>query len=120
MKTLTAAEIHNLTDETRDRLEVTANEMSQIWGDTILEGDYYSDAEVQVDQIQELTIGPTMIGYRITYSAVAWDTSTCDFQSEDKSTLKKCQSGKIMESGFVSADFSSSFQDSFAPAIFAD
>ena len=120
MKTLSPAEVRNLTDETRDRLDVSANELSQIWGDTILEGDYYSDTEVHVEQIQELTVGQTMIGYRITYSAPAWETSNCDFRADDRGSFDKCQNGKIIESSFVSADFSSAFQDAYAPAIFAD
>ena len=119
MKTLTAAEASELPQETRNRLDVAANELSQIWGDTILEGDYYSDEEARVDKIQLLYQDQAFVGYRITYSAKAWDTATCEFRG-DKPSLVKCQVGKIIESGFVSADFSTSFEDAHAPAIFAD
>lgn len=118
MRTLSTLEVIKLDSQTQKYLKMVADEMSQIWGDTILEADYYSDDETQIEQIQTLYQGSSLLGYRITYSAPAWDTSSCNFRTEETTSLLKCRSGKIIESAFVSVDFMRFFQDSFAPATF--
>lgn len=118
MRTLSTLEVIKLDSQTQKYLKMVADEMSQIWGDSILEADYFSDDESEIEQIQTLSQGSSLLGYRITYSAQAFDTSSCDFRTEDRTSFLKCQPGKIIESTFVSADFMRFFQDSYAPATF--
>ncbi len=96
-----------LPPSTISRLTQIANQMSYIWGDSILEGDYYSDAPTVLEKIEILrNQDQTIAGYRITYSAQAVDT----FENK---------SGKIIERAYVSADFQDFYQDEqFAAEFF--
>jgi hypothetical protein len=113
----TVKELRNLPESLRAQLTEKAVEMAMIWADTILEGDYWAAEEVRLETVEEVgTTSGRFLGYRITYSAQAWDTSTCDFNPDQMETLKDCQMGRIVETGFVSADFKQSIQD--VPAEF--
>jgi hypothetical protein len=104
-KPLTQSEILSLPEDVRGSLQNRAERLANIWSDTILEGDYWADDIVEMIQVEELFRNSELVGYRITYSSKAWDTSSCEFDSDDLTTLNACETGLIIESGFVTADF---------------
>lgn len=92
------------------RLQQVAVDQAQVWGDTILEGDYHADGQTRLDRVFSLYENEKLIGYQITYSEGAWYIGECDFDGREPS-LKGCQPGRIAESSFVSLDFVSFFRD---------
>ncbi|HEY8269844.1 MAG TPA: hypothetical protein VIG33_03085 [Pseudobdellovibrionaceae bacterium] len=103
-----------LSEEVKSNLKRVASSQAQIWGDTILEGDYYSAGHTQLDSVLVLFKNEILIGYKITYSERAWFIGDCDFDSNDEETLKNCNEGHIHESTFVSPDFNTFFSEDFA------
>jgi hypothetical protein len=103
-----------LSTEVKLSLNKVAFVQAQIWGDTILEGDYYSMGQTQLDEVLALFRNETLIGYKISYSERAWYTGDCDFDNSDEATLKNCSEGRIHESAFVSPDFNTFFSEDFA------
>lgn len=102
----------NETDENlRLQLLQVAIDQAQVWGDTILEGDYYSEGHTRLDSVAVLFQGEHLIGYRIVYSEKAWSIADCDFDGADERTLTNCSEGRIQEATFVSADFKNYFRD---------
>jgi hypothetical protein len=95
-------------------------ELSQIWGDTILEGDFYALNRTRLDTLEELSHNLKVIGYRVTYSQKAWMTAHCSYDPEDIATLANCVPGRIYESGFLSINFKESFRDENAMAEFIE
>lgn len=87
------------------RFEQIAWDQAQIWGDTILEGDYHADGKTRLDSVIELYSEDELVGYKITYSEGAWDTSTCSYNGQNDQALANCTAGRIVESSFVSPDF---------------
>lgn len=81
-----------------------AVELAQVWGDTILEGDYHVADKVRLDRYERMVRNDKLLFYYITYSDKAWDVSDCAFDGDPKD-LKDCVSGRIVESAFVSPDF---------------
>lgn len=88
------------------RLKSAAIEQAQIWADTILEGDYYTDSRTRLDKAAALYMDGRLVAYFITYSEKAWDTSNCSFDGLNDSTLADCKPGRIVESVYLSPDFS--------------
>ena len=88
-----------------------AKAQAQVWGDTILEGDYAADGYTRLDRIDELFKYDQIIGYRITYSEKAWDTSDCSYDGIRDSTLMDCTPGRIVESSYVTPDWKNYFYD---------
>ena len=99
-------------------LKRIAHTQSQIWGDTILEGDYAADGKTRLDRVQELYKSNKKIGYLITYSERAWDTSECRYDGINDDTLKDCKPGRIIVSSYVSLDFRDFFYDDITAAVF--
>lgn len=93
-----------------------ASAQAQIWGDTILEGDYAASNDTQIDHIDALTRLGAVIAYRIVYSQQAWNTSTCSYTGRPKE-LDQCEEGRIREASFVSPDLLSWLRD---PKAYAD
>jgi hypothetical protein len=85
--------------------EAIAFEHAQIWGDTILEGDYAADGKTRLDLVFALYKNSLLIGYLITYSEKAWDTSRCKYDGINNDTLVDCQPGRIIESVYLSKNF---------------
>lgn len=104
---LTSEQREALPLEVRTNLQAAAFNLAQIWGDTILEGDYQAEDEVQLEQVEKLYLSLAFVAYRITYSSVAWDTVSN-------------QKGRIIESGIVSKDFQQISRDSTAFARFIE
>ena len=105
------ADQSKLAKVTRDTLEKVAFDQAQIWGDTILEGDYVAEGKTQLDRVFAIYENGQFLGYKIRYSEQAWYVGECDYNQDDRSTLKDCTEGRIHESSFVSPDFSTYFRD---------
>jgi hypothetical protein len=116
---MTSDEYRKLPAYIKEGITTAAYELSSIWGDTILEGDYYAEEKIQVDLVEKLYISNAHMGYRITYSAKAWDTSTCQFDINQLESLASCDEGRIIESGFLSLDFTELSRDPQAFAKFS-
>lgn len=86
-----------------------ANHQSNIWADTILEGDYEAEVPERIDVIEGIYRGEQLIAYRLIYSAKAW------LVNPDGSRELE---GRIVEASFVSPAFSSWMRDENAYATF--
>lgn len=104
------------------QLQERAEYESNIWGDTILEGDY----EMSRDPIVLNAVSAiynsrgTFVAYRIIYSARAWDVADCEFDSnrlyqasaqEYGEIFKECTEGVIVGNSFVSPGLKRSERD---------
>lgn len=99
-----------LANETLAVLKKVASQQAQIWGDTILEGDYYSSGITRLDNVLAFYNNGQLVGYKIQYSEKAWYTGDCDFDGSRKS-LKGCKAGRISEGSYVSSDAQTYFSD---------
>ena len=88
------------------KLKAVAQEQAHIWADTILEGDYVADGKTRLDKAVAIYKYDKLLAYFITYSERAWDTSTCLYDALDDATLARCKRGRIVESVYLSPDFS--------------
>jgi hypothetical protein len=95
-----------------------ADTQAQVWGDTILEGDYVAEGNTRVDRISKLYKNQELIGYFLTYSEKAWNTADCSYDGLRASTLSGCVAGRIVESSYVSPDFREYFYDESTSARF--
>ena len=95
-----------------------AKTQAQVWADTILEGDFVADGYTRLDRIDEIYKHNILIGYRITYSEKAWDTSDCSYDGIRDSTLVDCTPGRIVESSYVTPDWKYYFYDDKTGARF--
>lgn len=102
--------VNKLAPEVRQALKTIAVDQAQIWGDTILEGDYYSAGRTRLDEVLAFYKGERLVGYKITYSEKAWYVGDCNFNGTRES-LKDCSSGRIIEGSYVSADHRTFFSD---------
>jgi hypothetical protein len=96
-----------VNNSTRARLLEISEDQAQIWADTILGGDFLAEEEVILDRIEFVRLRDQVVGYRVTYSSWAYDTSECDAERD----LKFCQRGRIVESSFVSTGLDSWIRD---------
>lgn len=100
-----------------EQLLSIAQSQSEVWVDTILEGDVASIGDIRLDEIEELKDGKLLLGYRITYSQQAWGTADCDLseltseQYRNPASFAQCAEGRISESAFVTADLGTYFAD---------
>lgn len=117
---MTGDEMKNLKLKTSQKLELAAWDLAQIWGDTILEGDYVAHDDVHIDKLEKVMEGPQHIGYRVTYSSLAWDISDCNYEPEQPHTREDCVPGRIVERGFVSMNLISKFRDETRMAEFVE
>lgn len=97
---------------------IIAKKQAQIWGDTILEGDYVADGNTRLDSVRVLKINQKPVGYLITYSEKAWNISDCAYDGLHPEALNDCVSGRIVESSYVSPDLSEYFYDDTTSATF--
>ncbi|WP_413568967.1 hypothetical protein ACLWBD_16030 [Bdellovibrio sp. HCB117] len=104
------AKLTKISAETRETLKKVAVDQAQIWGDTILEGDYYASGRTRLDQVMAFYKGQELIGYKIQYSEKAWYTGDCEFDGS-RASLKGCQEGRIVEGSYVSSDAQTYFSD---------
>ena len=105
-----------LPEATVAELQKIAHSQAQIWGDTILEGDYDAAGGTELDQVEGVYMGGQLIAYRITYSEKAWYTGACDTEADP--SRASCQEGRIVESTYVSPKLTSWMRDDSAYAEF--
>ena len=118
---MSSAEYRDLGKDKRAQLKAMGTRLAEdLWGDTILEGPYEHASRYRLENVQKLMINDIFEGYRITYSDKAWDIDTCDFNPEDRSTLKNCKTGRITESAFVDAGLTQTLRDYEAMATYSD
>lgn len=101
-----------------EALKKISLEQAQIWGDTILEGDYVADGQTRLDHALALYKNRELIGYKIQYSEKAWYVGNCDYDGHEDS-LVDCDAGRIIEVSYVSADLQTFFVDEEHTATFA-
>ena len=89
--------------------ETIAFDQAQIWGDTILEGDFYADGITRVDRVARIYRNDKLVAYVVTYSEKAWYLSDCHYDGVRSITLLGCTPGRITESSYVSPDFKTYF-----------
>lgn len=109
---LVAVDLHNSHELPRallTKLQRTSAEVANnIWPDTIFEGGVVSaEDQITLEQVSLVFNSEGHIGYRLTYSAVAYNMDICS----DFHDVTTCQKGRIVESAFVSNDFSVTFTD---------
>lgn len=102
--------LNNLTPEIRDQIKKVAAAQTQIWGDTILEGDYRASGRVRLDKVLAFYKKNRLVGYKIQYSEKAWFVGECNYNGSRES-LVGCQEGRIAEGSYVSADLQTFFSD---------
>ena len=95
-------DLSKLPAQIHRNLQKAAFEQAQIWGDTILEGDYAADGKVQIDAVLIIKQNSKILGYAITYSERAWYIGQCNYVHRNPDTLTSCEEGRIQERSFVS------------------
>lgn len=104
------------------KLQERAEYESNIWGDTILEGDYeISQDAVALNAVSSIyNSRGIFVAYRIIYSVRAWDVADCEFDGsrlhqasaqEYDEIFKDCIEGVIIGNSFVSPGFKRSERD---------
>jgi len=104
-------QIRQLPQGLRLELSRRAHDQAQIWGDTILEGDFAADGKTDLDEVTVIRSSQKVLGYRITYSERAWFTGNCSYRSHIPQSLQNCAEGRILEKAFVATDLSHSQVD---------
>lgn len=102
--------IEQVAENTKKRLREIAHEQTAVWGDTILEGDYYSSGRTRLDEVVAFYKNDQIVGYKIRYSQKAWALTDCAFNGSRES-LNHCREGRIIEGSYVSADTLTYFSD---------
>ena len=97
-------------NEVHLKLLEIANDLAQVWADSILEDDFYAEGRVTLDKVTPIYRDNELIAYYITYSEKAWYVGKCHFNGH-KETLVGCAEGRIVERGYVSADFTEAYVD---------
>jgi hypothetical protein len=110
--------LNKLSPQQTDVLRKISFDQAQIWGDTILEGDFHTAGRTRLDSAVVYFKGNRVVGFKIRYSEKAWNTSECAFDGT-KGSLKDCAQGRIAEESFVSPDFLTFFTDEDRQADFS-
>lgn len=116
------------------RLLKAANEESDIWGDTILEGDYVlaNNSQVELYSVEKVVSTKSeLVAYRIVYGQAAFNIGACEMEVDwdlmsdnpeafDQFAKENCQAGTISAGAYVSPDFQFHFRDEDAIEDFSD
>lgn len=102
--------LNQLSSLQRLRLTKIAARQAQVWGDTILEGDYYAEGYTRLDKVLAFYKGSDLVGFKIQYSEKAWFIGECNFD-DTKASLQSCQEGRIVEESYVSPEAKTYFSD---------
>lgn len=108
---------NKLSLELQARIQSVAKEQSEVWNDTILEGDYVSAHPTQLDTVVAFYKDKKLVGYTIRYFEKAWYTGQCHYDGTPDS-LKDCTAGHIAETSYVSTDLETYFTDENKNAAF--
>ena len=104
VQTYAGTQLQQLPLAMQQALHEIAHHQSQIWGDTILEGDFFADGKVQIQKVKILSQQNRTVGFQITYFEKAWYTGDCTYHHNRPETLKACRPGHIFEASFVTSD----------------
>ena len=97
-----------------------AREESDIWYDTILEGDFvlHSEADIEVAALTKYhSASGEFVAYHATIQHAAYDTGRCDIdwdvdqETMDRLMKENCTAGYISSGIFISPDFKFHFRD---------
>lgn len=111
------SEDQKIDKDFKKTMEMIAYKQAQVWGDTILEGDYVAEGKTRLDQVFKLYKNNELIAYQIVYSEKAWNISDCTYDG-NAATLNGCVTGRIVEASYVSLDFKEYFYDENTGAVF--
>ncbi len=112
-----SADLVEVDESLHEQLLSIAQSQSEVWVDTILEGDVAALGEIRLDEIEQLMDGNSLLGYRITYSQQAWSTANCDISEASSEELRtpsafaQCAEGRIFESAYATANLATYFAD---------
>lgn len=104
VQTYSGQQFQQLPVAIQKALHEIAYQQAQIWGDTILEGDFFANGEVQIQKVKILSHQNKIVGFQLTYFEKAWYTGDCTFNSNRLETLNACRPGRIYESSYVTHD----------------
>ncbi|MCB0369522.1 MAG: hypothetical protein KDD45_08745 [Bdellovibrionales bacterium] len=91
------------------------NELTQNWGDTILEADYIVTGQPRIDSIQTVSYKNKVLAFKVVYSMKAYSLAQCPQGTRNPYA---CPAGRIYEGSFVSPDFNHAVIDSNQVARF--
>lgn len=97
-------ELFRLPAQLYRELTKVSYDQAQIWGDTILEGDYVADGRTKLENVIVIQQNSRVVGYAVTYSERAWYVGECGYIHRRPDTLVSCEEGRIYERSFVTAD----------------
>ena len=112
------ARFDQIAPSVKDSLKAVAEDQSQVWGDTILEGDYIVSGRTRLDSVVAYFKDNRLVGYKIRYSQKAWYVGECNYDGTRES-LKNCKEGRIVEGSYVSGDVQTYFTDEEKHADFS-
>ncbi len=102
--------VNKLSDSVRVDLKAVVDYQTQIWGDTILEGDYVASGRPRLDEVIAYYRDSELQGYKMRYSEKAWYTGECAYNGT-RASLANCKEGRIAETSYVSPDMETFFSD---------
>lgn len=97
-------------------LEEFARAKSEIWMDTILEGDYAQLSDAQVSQVNAFVFRNEVLAYQIEISAPALMTANegCNYNEQTETwSGDTCVAGRIVEKALADASFESIWSYNF-------
>ncbi len=100
----------HLPEVQQGKVAELADDSTDIWPDTILEGDIDTNFEgFAVDSVVMILASSNneVLGYRIQFSYQGWETTCVDdnYDANKPETYKDCKMGKITQTIFVDPDF---------------
>lgn len=104
-------EVKRIPDSLSEKLKEIAFDQAQIWGDTILEGDYIASGETILDQVFAIYENEMLKAYYIKYHEQAWYIGDCNYDENDPSSLNQCTEGIISEGTYISPDLKTVITD---------
>lgn len=109
----TSKELKKISTSLVEKLQKIAFDQAQIWGDTILEGDYVASGETILDQVFAIYQDGNLKAYYIKYHEKAWYVGDCDYdyETQDPNSLAQCTEGRIREGTYVSPDLKTVITD---------
>lgn len=95
-----------LPPATLERFQSDTEDEVRVWWDTVLEGPYALESDAEVSDVNELWIDDTLVGYRISVSATAVTTESCERDDEDDEAPwpDDCARGTIQQDLYYDAD----------------
>jgi|GEM_PF-3778115 hypothetical protein len=112
-------DLGSLKPEHRMQLDAAAQDLADVWYDTILEGDYALDQNASLEVIyihQYKNSKGELVAYTFGFSHAAYDTGYCDYPED----LTECTYGSITGHGFISTDFKYFMRDDDNVEEFSD